>query len=103
MNYFCFGGWPKLQYAYIDSQNYLADSLFCKYEVTVDFGDEYYRDDTEYRVIFCKIKKKDKEKFEKALSELNNKMLLCGRNNYEEFCDSFIKELADDESIRVDT
>ena len=86
MNYLCFGGWFWLHYAYFDSNSYLADSLLCKHEVPVRFGDEYERSDSKYRIIFCKVRKKYKNRFERAMLELNNKMLICGYNDYEEFC-----------------
>ena len=89
-NFVCFGGRFKISYVYIDSHNYLADSLFYKYEVPVKFGDEMSKNGEDYRLIFCKIKRKYKEKFEKALEELNNKMLLCGYEGYEEFCNKLI-------------
>ena len=30
----------KFQYVFLDSEDYLADQLFIKYKVTVDFGDD---------------------------------------------------------------
>lgn len=37
-------------------------------------------------MIFCKVQKKDTERFEKALSKLNDKMLLLGYKDYQEIC-----------------
>lgn len=73
-------------YAFIDTQNYLADNLFIKHKVTVHFMQEYYHPDTEYIVILCKCRKKDSERFCTALEELPNKMLICGHPDYIDFC-----------------
>ena len=93
MNYIFLGGYFYLQYAYIDNDDYLADSLFYKHEVPVRFGDEYRCETEKYCVIFCKIRKKYKKKFEKALLELHNKMLICGHTDYPKFCEKFMQNL----------
>lgn len=73
-------------YAFIDTPNYLADNLFIKHEVTVHFMQEYYHPDVEYIVILCKCRKRDSDRFCVALSELPNKMLICGHPDYIDFC-----------------
>jgi len=90
-NYICFGGRFRVKYAYIDTHNYLAVSLFYKHKVSVRFKDEYAKDGENYRVIFCSIKQKDKENFEKALLELQNKMLICGQLDYENYCNEIME------------
>lgn len=92
MNYICFGGRWTLRYCYVDCHNYLADALFDKRQIPVRFGDEYRKDNKEYRVIFCKIKRKYKDQFEKALMELPNKMLLYGYKDYEKFCHEALED-----------
>ena len=57
----------KFQYVFLDSEDYLADQLFIKYKVTVDFGDEYVKENSPYHVIFCKIRKRDEKKILAAL------------------------------------
>lgn len=90
-NYARFGGMFSVHYAYVDTDSYLADSLFTKYKIKVKFGDEYRRSDDRYRVIFCKVKKRDEHNFRKALEELFDKALLCGFTNYEKFCEDFCR------------
>lgn len=70
----------------IDTDEYLADALFIRHEVRVWFGPEYGRDDTPYRMILCKCRKKDTPKFLAAVRELPNKMLLFGHRDYMDFC-----------------
>lgn len=76
-------------YVFLDCDEYLADQLFIKHKVPVNFGGEFVRDDTRYRVISCKIRKKHEENFLKALSEMYNKMILRGYDDYQEFCENF--------------
>lgn len=81
--YFCF----------IDTQEYLADSLFIKHKVRVWFQNEAHNPNTEFIIIFCKVKKDDADRFAEALEELNNKMTLLGHPDYENFCKEFYDNL----------
>ena len=36
-----------VHYAFVDTQPYLADQLFCDHQVTVRFGEEYGKGDTD--------------------------------------------------------
>lgn len=83
------GCWPILKlsvrfshYAIIDTEHYLADQLFIKHKVRVWFGHEFKSPDSPYVVIFCKCRKRDAKRFEDAMEELSNKMLLCGHPDY---------------------
>ena len=78
----------SVQYMYIDHKDYLADSLLAQNQVSVRFGGEFSRDDSPYRIILCKVRKKDIAGFEKAMELLYNKMLLFGYNGYESFCNN---------------
>lgn len=80
-------------YAYIDTHENLADQLFIKHKVRVYFEKEYQRNDTDYKIIFCKVKKKDKPEFLSALSELADKMLLLGHTDYTQFCEDTMQEI----------
>ena len=92
-NYICFGGRFRVRYAYVDTHNYIADSLFYKREIPVKFMDEYVKDGEDYRIIFCSIKRRYNEQFKKALEELKSKMLLCGHNDYEEYCNKLMEQM----------
>lgn len=77
-------------YAIIDVPEYYADQLFIKHRVTVRFGHEYTHPQEPYVIIFCKVRKRDRERFLAALEELPNKMLLCGYPGYDAFCEAFM-------------
>lgn len=74
----------SVPYMYIDHKDYLADSLLTQNHVSVRFGSEFSRDNSPYRIIICKVRKKDTAEFEKSMELLCNKMLLFGHNDYME-------------------
>ena len=43
--------------------------------------------------VYCKVKKKDHDKFIETLGELKNKMLLMGYSDYESFCEEQINNI----------
>lgn len=73
-------------YAFLDTGAYLADQLFIMHQVRVHFREEYARDGSPYRVIFCRVRKRDQKRFVAAMEELPNKMLLLGYTDYLEAC-----------------
>lgn len=73
-------------FAFLDTEDYLADGLFIKHQVRVYFGDEFVKPGIPYRIIFCHVRKWDEERFRTAMGELPNKMLLCGNVDYLGVC-----------------
>ncbi len=81
------------RYIYVDCKNYLADDLFIKNKITVNFEGDFTKDDSDYIFIYCKVKKKDHDKFIETLGELKNKMLIMGYSDYESFCEKQINKI----------
>ena len=81
------------QYMYVDCKNYLADDLFIKNKITVKFEGDFTKDDSDYIFVYCKVKKKDHDKFIKTLGELKNKMLIMEYSDYESFCEKQINKI----------
>ncbi|MDO4556138.1 MAG: hypothetical protein Q4B70_13480 [Lachnospiraceae bacterium] len=81
----------RVPYAYVDHQSFLADSLFMQRKIQVIFKKEMTKKDSQYCIVFCKVRKRDIEKFEDALEELKNKMLLMGYTDYPSVCDEIAK------------
>jgi hypothetical protein len=50
------------------------------------FKGEMARENSPYCIIFCKVLKKDAERFEEALGKLEDKMLLLGYRDYPNAC-----------------
>lgn len=80
-------------FAYFDVPRYLADPLFVKREVTVWYDEELGRPDKPYVMIVCHVRKKDAQKFMKALEELKKSMVICGHLDYEETVSEMMNQL----------
>ena len=64
---------PSLRYSYyffFDTTPYLADQIFIRHEIRVWFGQEFAKDGSPYRGIFCHVRKKDAPVFEACMEEL---------------------------------
>ena len=104
MNYMNLGGIIRKEYMYFDlnvTSDYMADSLFYKRDIPVKFKREMVRSGDKYRIIICSIHRKYQKAFEEALEELKTKMCLFGYNDYEEYCDSVMKLLDEEEKKPV--
>ena len=65
-------------YAYIDTEDFLADSIFIQEKLRVFFGKTGRKQDSQYVVVLCKVWKWDAEKFVRAMGIFYNKLLLLG-------------------------
>ena len=77
-------------YAYVDHSSYQADQLFVQNKVRMKFKGECAKADSPYRIVFCKVRKRDAECFE-AIEKLKNKMLLLGYRDYPDICSEIAK------------
>ena len=87
--------WFNDEYCFFDTEDYLANRLFAKYKLKVKFKEELTKPGFPYKICFCKVKKKDSEKFLKCMLELIDLMILNGHTRYKEE----IKELFDEVDI----
>ena len=85
----------SVPYAYVDHSSYLADSLFVQNKVRMKFKGECVKAESPYRIVFCKVRKKDAERFEEALGKLESKMLLFGYRDYPDICSEITKMIED--------
>ena len=81
----------SVPYAYVDHSSYQADRLFVQNKVRMKFKGEYAKAESPYCIVFCKVRKKDAERFEEALEKLKNKMLLLGCRDYPDICSEIAK------------
>ena len=77
-------------YYYVDTKNYLADHLIYKRGVKPRFKGEWYKPESEYRVVTCRVKKKHEKLMDEAMAELEDKMAILGKKDYVEFCNILI-------------
>ena len=82
-------------YAYVDHCPYLADSLFLQRGIKMCFKGEMVRDDSPYRLIFCRVLKRDTGRFEEALGKLKDKMLLMGYRDYGSVCEELTRKISE--------
>ena len=87
-------------YAYVDHSSYLADQLFVQNKVTMKFKGEMTKNGSPYCIVFCKVLKKDAERFEEAMGKLKDKMLLLGHKDYLEVCSEIAKMIEEGTKAR---
>ena len=90
----------SLSYAYLDHESYFADKIFMEKGIRVKFIREMHRENAPYRIIFCKVQKRERERLESALKELENKILLAGYKDYPLYCTELEEELAKERGLR---
>lgn len=76
-----FGNWTN--YIYLDTDEYLAKSLFIRHLIHVRKEGIMARENEKYQLVILKVLKKDEQKFLQAMEELKGKMLLFGHRDYE--------------------
>ena len=90
----CGGGrWKR--YMYLDTEDFLLESLLRRDPVRLKFVTWMMKDDEKYRLVMMKVRVKDETKFLKALEDLPGKMLLCGYRDYESHGEELIRDLED--------
>ena len=73
-------------YAFVDTTQYFADMIFAKYKLDVKYmNKEMRKPDTDYVVVFCKVKKEDAHVFRVSMAELELEMVLMGYSDYSDF------------------
>ena len=90
----------SLSYAYLDHESYFADKIFMEKGIRVKFIREMHRENAPYRIIFCKVPKRERERLESALKELEHKILLAGYKDYPLYCTELEEELAKERGLR---
>ena len=90
----------SVSYAYVDNSSYLADQLLVQNKVTMKFKGEMVKGDSPYCIVFCKVLKRDVERFEDALRRLKDKMLLLGHKDYPEVCSEIAKMIEEGTKAR---
>ena len=73
-------------FAFLDVELYAADRLFIQHQVTVHFVREYGKPGCPYRIILCKVRKRDTGRCCVAMAELPNKLCLLGYADYLDVC-----------------
>lgn len=85
---------PAMYYwfAYFDTHDHLADFLFSHENVSVTIEGEFAAEEDPYRIVLCRIDKKDRENFLKAVDLLPSLMEYVGKTDYNEFCQGVMRD-----------
>ena len=83
----------RQEYEFIDFPDAYYKSCCEKNGVEVHLVGSLKLDDSPYILIVCTISVEESEAFEKAMRDLERKMLICRHNDYPEFCESYFKEM----------
>lgn len=82
----------RRQFLFFDDMNYSSISLLNRNKVKVKIKTAAQKEDWKYQIVFCDVRRKDVEKFIRAMEELKNKMLLIGNTDYEAFCEELLPD-----------
>lgn len=83
-------------YIYIDAKSYMADDIFVNEGLTSIRFKRHFTSNkyTDFNVVFCTIKKKDKDKFIECMDKLQDKIVICGLSaSYNKLCSELITAL----------
>ena len=89
----------SVPYMYIDHRDYLTDTLFKQNHIHMRFKEEFAHKNSSYCIIFCRVRKRDTTKFEAALDQLTNKMLLLGYTDYPDACNEIMEFLEKERGV----
>ena len=64
------------------------------------FKKEMTKRDSQFCVIFCKVPKRDIERFEESLAKLKDKMILLGYNDYDGVCNEIGKLIGESGKVK---
>ena len=92
----------RINYMYLDISAYLADRIFVRHKLPVKFFDqEFGREGSDVRFIYCSIRKKNSAAFEKCMEELCDTAALMGYTDYAAACEGLERILNESEYSRV--
>ena len=81
-------------FAYFDTDDHLAGFLFAQEHVDVTIEGEFGAEDDPYRIVMCKIPKKQRDRFLRCVEMLPGLMEYMGKTDYDDFCIEFMKGAA---------
>ena len=82
-------------FSYIDSEDNLADFLFDHMKIIMEKEMEFHYNDDPFKVVMCRIPRRQREDFLKAIEVLPGLMAYAGREGYDEFCMDLMRNAAE--------
>ena len=83
---------PWVQAIYIDLPNLLAFDIFERYNLRPFGFRKLDNEDIPYIGVYCYVRKSRLVDFFKCMVELRKLILMCGHNNYDDFCKQYIND-----------
>lgn len=78
---------------YIDTTDFLADSILAQNQVRIHFGQHFESNKYKgYVVIIADVRKQDIDKFKDSMSQLTKKQLIYHNTDYTEICEKIMEE-----------
>ena len=87
---------PWYTFFYIDCPQFLSYNLFDKYNLNPFFFRYKEHEDGKYIGVKCCVRKRRIDDFLECMNDMQRNMLICGYNDYEEFCRE-VQEAMDEE------
>lgn len=89
MNYLqvdCF--WPFFKnYVFVDTVECGYEQILKRNQIRIKILREYIKPDSPFRLVICRVKKKDENIFYNCLEQIRNKALLTGYREYDDICE----------------
>lgn len=80
----------RVNYMFVDTKDHISDRLLNENKISVRDAREFFKEGSPYRLIVCKIKKKDEEAFKDCIAGIANRAILLGYRDYELMCDELM-------------
>ena len=79
-------------FAFVDIPRFMSESIFKQSGIKIKITHYGELKNNDYIVVICKVKMEDGEKFVSDMKKLQNNMIICNYNDYEDVCKEFISQ-----------
>ena len=73
-------------FAYFDTDDHLGHFLFSHENIDVTVEGEYGAEDDPYRIMLCRVPRRQRDEFLRAVDQLPDLMAYVGKTDYDDFC-----------------
>lgn len=73
-------------YVFLDTADHLYEQVLRNNDIMVSNIKEFYKENSPFRLISCKVKKKDEQDFCREILQIRNKALILGYRDYDNMC-----------------
>lgn len=84
--------WRK-NFAYVDTTRRIADRLFIDKKIIIKFKGDFSHKEDGYIIVLASCRNRDWDDVKKVLLSMHDKMILIGKSDYSQYCESLIVKL----------